>query len=208
MGTVSKRLGSYVVLVRAVGLACGLFCAGCYASHTPGTGVVADAGPSECASPRSGHCCCAGDALGRLSCVGGDWRCDDGFRYYVGTDCSPRCGGPCALPCARDAGVSDVVMCFPSPSVFPAFARGCVSAFDCDIGAHQTDCCGSVLYTGIAAFERVRFDVAEAMCRAQYPDCECLGGMTADDGTTPASGPEPYVQCNAGTCETSYFVGG
>ena len=99
-------------------------------------------------------------------------------------------------------------MCASEPSVFPTFDRSCMTPADCDIAPHQTDCCGSILFTGIAAYERMRFDVAEATCRAEYPACGCLGTYSADDGTTPSSGPEPYVLCTDNTCTTSYFVGG
>ncbi len=90
---------------------------------------------------------------------------------------------------------------------FPAFDRACVSDSDCEIAAHQTDCCGTLDAMGIAASESARFAAAEALCESQYPACGCDSGtVNTDDGTMPPPGSGTsavVVRCLTGVCTTS-----
>jgi hypothetical protein len=184
---------------------------GCYRSHS-----LYDAGPEPdvgsvttvCVTPGAGHCCCSGDVTDDPICAGDHWECRTGFGYHEGFECSPSCGGPCSQPCLFDAGAPDVVLCTAAPPVFPSFDRQCNIDSDCALARHQTDCCGSIHVMGISSYEQARFDGAEARCEAQYPECMCIGNEFADDMTTPASGPMPYVRCTLGVCTSSFFLGG
>ena len=104
-------------------------------------------------------------------------------------------------------GDAGVVCSGHDASAFPTFARGCTVDGDCAIGAHQTDCCGTISAMGIAGSERARFAAAESQCESQYPACGCASGtVRTDDGSTPPPGSGAnavVVHCAAGQCTTS-----
>lgn len=107
-------------------------------------------------------------------------------------------------PVGDDAGV---VCTGHDATSFPSFDRVCAVDSDCAIGAHQTDCCGTIDAMGIAGSESARFDAAERQCELQYPACGCDSGtVNTDDGSSPPPGTGTsgvVVDCVAGTCTTS-----
>jgi hypothetical protein len=70
---------------------------------------------------------------------------------------------------------------FPGCSFVDSLDRSCTVDADCEIGVHQTDCCGNTYAIGLAPSERDRFDAWEPMCRATYPACGCPSGPTQTD---------------------------
>ena len=85
---------------------------------------------------------------------------------------------------------------------FPTFSAACMTATDCGIAIHQTNCCGSTVAIGINANEADAFNAAEKICDAQYPGCGCLGmGPVAQDGKL-GTVQTISVACQAGQCMT------
>lgn len=103
------------------------------------------------------------------------------------------------------AGVArgDDVQCFPGMPVFPSFDQTCGSDSDCLVAVHQIDCCGSRAALGININEGPRFDYDEAICRGQYPACDCVDrGILADDGQSAYYEADVGVACSEGSCTT------
>jgi hypothetical protein len=103
-----------------------------------------------------------------------------------------------------EAGIdAGEVNCVGTPQVFPEFDRACWDDSWCAIGFHQTDCCGNRVALGMLHPEVVRFDVAEQICRSQYPGCGCPAGpATTDTGQTATDDSLIKVACRAGACTT------
>jgi hypothetical protein len=102
---------------------------------------------------------------------------------------------------ASDA--ADVVNCVAEPPVFPAFDRACWESSWCEIVFHQIDCCGNRVALGVVEHEVTRFEVAEAICAAQYPVCGCpVGPTTTDTGQTTNDEAAIDVECRGGMCTT------
>ena len=99
------------------------------------------------------------------------------------------------------------VECTGATPYFPDFERGCSTADDCVAVAHQTNCCGAQLVTGINASEKSAFDTAAATCAEQYPACGCAAfGVDVEDGTRVDFVWEDQVEvtCDGGTCKARY----
>ena len=77
-------------------------------------------------------------------------------------------------------GGAGAVDCSKQPIVFPSFERGCTNAQSCVVEAHQIDCCGSQLITGINHSAKVAYEAAEKTCESQYPACGCAAGPRQD----------------------------
>lgn len=117
-------------------------------------------------------------------------------------------GDDASEPDASESDAGEIVCTGEGEPVFPTFDRTCSGPEDCTIALHQSDCCGSIVALGIAASEREAFDAAEAICQPMWPGCRCAPQPTmADDGTNASLGGEPVVECNAGTCTTTYPEG-
>ncbi|MBK6520670.1 MAG: hypothetical protein IPG04_42720 [Polyangiaceae bacterium] len=87
--------------------------------------------------------------------------------------------------------------------VFPSFDVACDGEADCAIVLHQTDCCGTRVALGVRSDQVHTFDIAEAVCVSQYPECGCAAQpTTAEDGQTAASEDLIEVTCDAGSCTT------
>jgi hypothetical protein len=100
---------------------------------------------------------------------------------------------------AAEAGVD--VAC--DDGVFPSFDVACDGEADCAIVLHQADCCGSRVALGVRSDQVHTFDIAEAVCVSQYPECGCAAQpTTAEDGQTAASEDLIEVTCDAGSCTT------
>jgi len=122
----------------------------------------------------------------------------------------PDAGPPDAGPPEPDAGpmpdAGDIRCGADGIDRFRAFDRSCATAADCTAAMLQTDCCGSLLMTGINASEVDRFAAAAAECSAMYPDCDCTPMSTrADDYTNERTATGPVtVECMGSACRTTY----
>ena len=97
---------------------------------------------------------------------------------------------------ATDTG--EPIMC---PDVFPMFDKSCIEDSDCAVVIHTSDCCGNTVAWGLNAGEVEAFDAAEAICDAQYPQCDCPAGPTvAEDGNEALDPDLIGVSCSMGAC--------
>jgi hypothetical protein len=99
------------------------------------------------------------------------------------------------------------VQCTGTMPYFPEFKRACVTKSDCIAVAHQTNCCGAQLVSGISASEKAAFDAAESICDQQYPACGCAAfGVDVEDGTRVDFAWQNKIEvvCDASTCKAHY----
>lgn len=89
--------------------------------------------------------------------------------------------------------------------------KGCQSDADCAIRQEETDCCGTILFVGIAQASVAEFQACEAAWEAHFPGCGCASGQTkTEDGHATFPGQDagaPAVHCtdftmNGGVCLT------
>jgi hypothetical protein len=98
--------------------------------------------------------------------------------------------------------------CMSADGTVSASMKSCNVDNDCRAVAEQTDCCGSLLYVGVANFSSGLFTECEASWASQYPPCKCLGSAKTEDGKpTEMNGSTASVHCVAtsggNTCMTS-----
>ena len=68
---------------------------------------------------------------------------------------------------------------------------------------HTIDCCGTEVAWGIRTSAVAAFEEAEAVCDAQYPQCDCAPMPTlAEDGQTVMDASQLAVACTMGACMT------
>jgi hypothetical protein len=96
--------------------------------------------------------------------------------------------------------------------------KTCATDGDCTFQTHLTDCCGGILYVGIARSSGATFAQCEQAWEAHFPACGCfsttkktedgrclVGNCPASDASPPA-GAMPLVHCVATgasrSCET------
>jgi hypothetical protein len=110
-----------------------------------------------------------------------------------GTDAGPP--GTDAGPPGDDSGGLDAPADVPLDS--PAYLacmdpsgqvdgslKACKTDSDCVIKQEQTDCCGTVLYVGIASPSASQFDACQTSWLAHFPACGCATGQSkTEDGT-------------------------
>jgi hypothetical protein len=111
-------------------------------------------------------------------------------------------GGPGA-DAAQDAGY---LACFDSSGTLDASLKVCQSDPDCVIEQESVDCCGTILYVGVAASSVASFTACEASWEAHFPPCGCASNQTrTEDGKTSTQGSDagaPAVRCSGGACMT------
>ncbi len=77
--------------------------------------------------------------------------------------------------------------------------KTCQSDSDCIIEQEQSDCCGSMLYVGVATASAAQFGACEAAWAAHFPGCGCAAGPSkTEDGKSTALGTDgggPEVHC-------------
>jgi hypothetical protein len=92
-----------------------------------------------------------------------------------------------------------------------ASLKACHADSDCVIEEEQTDCCGTILYVGIASAFVSEYTACETAWLAHFPGCGCDSGQTkTEDGKTTYPGMDggaPRVHCtdfttNGGVCMT------
>jgi hypothetical protein len=104
---------------------------------------------------------------------------------------------------AADAGY--LACMSPDGKVDPSL-KSCNTVADCTIVEEQTDCCGTMLYVGLASTSASAFGACETAWVAHFPGCGCFSAnTTTEDGKTAYPGSDagaPEVQCASGTCMT------
>src|SRR5262249_39179808 len=99
-----------------------------------------------------------------------------GFAATIG--CSAGSAPSPAPPASTSRAVAGECPSWPPD---PPIDKSCLSDTDCTFGLHQTDCCGSGVFTGFNRSEADRFAAAEAICESEYPACGCAGRTTTED---------------------------
>jgi hypothetical protein len=127
------------------------------------------------------------------------------------------CGG--AIDPSGDGGTpsdssildAQYLACMSSSGVLDTSLKACQSDNDCVIEQEQTDCCGTVLYVGVAASLVSEFDACETAWVDHFPGCGCSSGeKKTEDGkvTNPNDdAAAPAVHCtdlttSGGVCMT------
>jgi hypothetical protein len=85
------------------------------------------------------------------------------------------------------------------------YDRICMADFNCFVGLHQVDCCGSLVAVGVGDLVGAHeaWNAAEMDCRASYPACMCAPRLTvAEDGRTTSDPSTVAVRCVGARCET------
>jgi hypothetical protein len=79
--------------------------------------------------------------------------------------------------------------CFDSTGTTLASVKACNVASDCAIVQHQTNCCGSKMYVGVAKSSQAMVLTCEAPWDVHFPGCGCAEGPTVtEDSHTPDGG--------------------
>jgi hypothetical protein len=119
-------------------------------------------------------------------------------------------GGPDA-PADAPVDAPEYLTCMDASGHVDASLKACHGDSDCVIKPEQTDCCGTVLYVGIASASASRFDACEASWLAHFPACGCASAQTnTEDGKMSYSWMDasaPQVHCTnftsaGGVCMT------
>lgn len=167
--------------------------------NAPGSDAGAsDAAPGVDGSPGADGS--TADAATSDACTATCQPCPGGPVY-----CSPNCptyGCP-VLDASADAGYG---ACFASDGSLTALVKGCQSDLDCSFAYHQTSCCGTRQWVGIA-IAQAEVTACERAWDSHFPACGCAEGpTTTEDGKT-SDGAAPHVRCileagASGLCET------
>jgi hypothetical protein len=124
-----------------------------------------------------------------------------------GLDGAPSDGAPVDSPGDAPAYLA----CMDSSGQVSASLKACQSDSDCVIKQELTDCCGTILYVGIAKGSAAEFDACETAWEAHFPPCGCASNVTkTEDGkssTLFADAAAPQVHCtnlttSGGICMT------
>jgi len=87
---------------------------------------------------------------------------------------------------------------------FGPFDRSCAVDGDCAAVSHLADCCGSVVYLGIASSEQASFETAEEACRTAHPAvCACVPQDSTEDGQSVVDPEAVIVHCAAEGCRAT-----
>jgi hypothetical protein len=101
--------------------------------------------------------------------------------------------------------------CFNAAGQLDGSLKICQADADCVIEKEQTDCCGSILYVGVAEASVSAFEACEVGWVAHFPGCGCESNKTStEDGKTSTLASDagaPQVHCtdftmSSGICLT------
>jgi hypothetical protein len=89
-----------------------------------------------------------------------------------------------AVDAPADASLdAEYLACMDASGQVDASLKACKSDSECVIKQEQTDCCGTVLYVGIASASASRFDACQPSWLAHFPGCGCASAQTnTEDG--------------------------
>lgn len=108
----------------------------------------------------------------------------------------------------------DALACFDDAGAVPSAMRTCNVASDCIVDLHQTDCCGTTVFTGIAKASQAAFEACERPWLAHFPGCGCAGRFMTDDGKIIGDTTKVGIDCvvdastKVGACRTTSCVRG
>jgi len=158
--------------------------------------------------------------LDRMSCVvvvaltlaacGGGTASESDSGTDARADASP--GDDVSDSAVQDTSAeAGYLACMSASGQLDGSLKTCQSDGDCVIEREQTDCCGTILYVGVASTSAGTFDACEAAWVAHFPGCGCASNKTTtEDGKTTllgADGGGPEVHCtdftmSGGVCMT------
>ena len=142
-----------------------------------------------------------GPALTTFACGGGDDD-DDLGDGDADADADADSDGDADADADGDGDADWPFTCEGDP--FGPFDRSCTVDDDCVSVAHLADCCGAVVYLGIAATEEAAFAPAEAACRTAHPAmCACVPQDTTEDGQPVADPGAVVVRCTGDGCRAT-----
>ncbi len=127
-------------------------------------------------------------------------QAEDGFSATTPADLLIGCiAGTC-----RTLVKTTTPVCAGAVLQAPKPFKWCGADADCEFSSHQIDCCGSLVFTGIAKSAKPAFDAAEKACTGTAI-CNCVGKPTTlDDGQVLTTNAVP-VHCVKGACWTGKF---
>lgn len=190
------------------------------ATDTTATGSATTATETSGREPTTGGCApvscdqCPAGCVGQLVCLGSqascECDCEDPSATGAGESTGTLTGSTGATGTGGDStgatgGTTGdpAIVCGGDMPVFPEFDRSCAATSDCALVLHQLDCCGSLAALGISADVARLFAAAEAVCRLQYPECDCAPKPTvADDGNSSPDTDAIAVTCLEGQCRS------
>ena len=123
---------------------------------------------------------------------------EDGYSSFTATDFAAKCVfGTC-----RSTIPSATPTCTAQGLQEPKPVKTCAASSDCDFAIETLDCCGSLMFTGIAKFAKPGYDALEKTCVSTMGLCNCPPAPTKlDDGSVLTTNAVP-VTCVNGACTT------
>jgi len=89
-------------------------------------------------------------------------------------DSAAEAAAPDALPDS-----SSWTDCFGADGTLADWSiKACKGAGSCLVKEHQVNCCGTMVWMGVAGADEARFDACEALWRAHLPECGCAAEAT------------------------------
>ena len=206
-----RRLHSSITLLFVLAA-----CTGACTSNTFISGSTGGSGGSSGSSTggASGSGGSAGSSTGGASGSGGSAGSSTGGASGSGGSAGSGTGGASGSGGSAGSGTGGAggsggaggakVDCSKQPIVFPDFVRACSGgSTSCAIVTHQTDCCGTMVATGINHSQKTAYEAAEKICESQYPGCGCAPqGMKTDSGDTVTDIKQVQVACKNNVCTT------
>ncbi len=125
-------------------------------------------------------------------------QAEDGYTSFNAQDFAARCTTGQCRSYVKDA----LPECSPSGLQAPKPVKACNVDTDCDFSITFVDCCGSLLFTGIAKFAKPAYDIVQKKCQDTAAVCKCMPKPTIlDDGKELTTSAVP-VACVSGSCRT------
>jgi hypothetical protein len=116
-----------------------------------------------------------------------------------GVDAPADSNAPLDAPADSPLDAPAYLACMDASGQVDGSLKACHSDSDCVIKQEQTDCCGTVLYVGIASASASQFDACQVSWLAHFPGCGCDSGQTkTEDGKVTLPGMDagaPQVHC-------------
>lgn len=125
-------------------------------------------------------------------------QAEDGYATFTEQDFGVRCTAGQCRSYIKDAKP----VCQQDGLQAPKPVKTCAVDADCDFSITFVDCCGSLLFTGIAKFAKPAYDVEQKKCKETAAVCKCMPKPTVlDDGKVLTTSAVP-VACVSGSCWT------
>jgi hypothetical protein len=121
------------------------------------------------------------------SCLGSPSTCNYAGVTDAGADADIAC---LCQPHGEDILQYDCATydeCMSASGTVASSVKSCSGDQDCRAVAEQTDCCGSVLWVGVANVSSGLFAACETSWASQYPPCSCAASAKTEDGKATAT---------------------